>query len=360
MVDGMISGAVWQDYVATADRFNDPRRFSAIIGYEWTSMPGGNNLHRNVLYRDGADLAAQLQPFTAMDSDEPEALWRWMERYEEKTGGKVLALAHNGNLSNGWMFPEINPATGMRIDKEYAVSRARWEPLYEETQIKGDGEAHPYLSTSDEFADYETWDKANLGPVPKEPEMLQYEYAREALKNGLQFEATLGVNPYKFGLVGSTDSHTGLPTAAEDNFFGKHSGQEPDATRIRRPVGEFGGTKLMGWEMVASGYAAVWARENTREAIFEAMTRKEVYASTGPRIALRFFGGWDFEPADADSSQLAAIGYRKGVPMGSDLTPGSRGSLTEFFAGNEQGRVVRQPGSGANRQGLARRPGADS
>jgi hypothetical protein len=331
MADGKISSQIWRDYVATADKFNDPGRFSAIIGYEWSAMPGGNNLHRNVLYRDGAELAAQVQPFTAMESDEPEDLWRWLQDYEEKTGGKVLALAHNGNLSNGWMFPEINPATGKRIDKEYALSRARWEPLYEVTQIKGDGEAHPYLSTSDEFADYETWDKSNLGPVPKKPEMLQYEYAREALKNGLKIEAELGVNPYKFGMVGSTDSHTGLSTAEEGNFFGKHSGAEPDANRIRKPVGKFGDITLVGWEMAASGYAGVWATENTREAIFDAMMRKEVYATTGPRIALRFFGGWDFAPADAQSSELAAIGYKKGVPMGGDLTRAPEGAAPRFL-----------------------------
>ncbi|WP_105103195.1 DUF3604 domain-containing protein [Microbulbifer pacificus] len=331
MSDGKISTQVWQDYVATADKFNVPGYFSAIIGYEWTSMPGGNNLHRNVLYRDGAEQAVRVQPFTAMESDRPEDLWAWMNQYEQSTGGRVLALAHNGNLSNGWMFPEINPATGTRIDREYALTRARWEPIYEVTQMKGDGEAHPYLSTSDEFADYETWDKSNLGPVPKKPEMLQYEYAREALKNGLKLEAELGVNPYKFGMVGSTDSHTGLSTAEENNFFGKHSGVEPDAERTRKPVGKLGDITLMGWEMVGSGYAAVWATENTREAIFDAMMRKEVYATTGPRMELRFFGGWNFEAADATSSELAAIGYSKGVPMGGDLARAPEGRAPRFL-----------------------------
>lgn len=319
--DGKVSGQVWRDYVNTADRYNEPGRFTAMIGFEWTSMPGGSNLHRNVLYRDGAELASRVQPFTVAESDNPEDLWTWMQNYEDTTGGKVLALAHNGNVSNGLMFPENNPATGSRLDADYVSRRARWEPLYEVTQIKGDGEVHPFLSPNDEFADYETWDKANLGPVPKQPPMLQYEYAREALKNGLVFERELGINPYKFGLVGSTDSHTGLATAEEDNFFGKHSGLEPDAGRVNRPLGEFGGIRLMGWEMAGSGYAAVWARENTREAIFDAMMRKETYATTGSRITVRFFGGWEFEAADAHSNTLAAIGYRKGVPMGGDLMP---------------------------------------
>ncbi len=329
--DGKVSTQVWRDYVNSADRYNEPGRFTAMIGYEWTSMPGGNNLHRNILYRDGASLAAQVQPFTAVESDKPEDLWSWMQNYEDKTGGQVLALAHNGNLSNGLMFPEINPRTGSRLDKNYATQRARWEPLYEITQIKGDGEAHPFLSPNDEFADYETWDRSNLGPVPKQSAMLQYEYARQALKNGLAFQRELGVNPYKFGVVGSTDSHTGLATAEEENFFGKHSGLEPDANRTRRPVGEFGGIRIMGWEMASSGYAAVWAKDNTREAIFDAMMRRETYATTGPRITLRFFGGWQFEPADASSAQLAAIGYRKGVPMGANLKPAAKGSAPTFL-----------------------------
>ncbi len=205
--------------------------------------------------------------------------------------------------------------------------------MYEATQIKGDVEAHPFLSPNDEFADYETWDKANLGPVPKKPDMLQYEYAREALKNGLKMEAELGTNPYKFGMVGSTDSHTGLATAEEDNFFGKHSGVEPEPDRWKHLVGEFGPTKIFGWEMAASGYAAVWAEENTRKALFDAMARKEVYATTGPRITVRFFGGWDFTEDDARSRLPAEIGYSKGVPMGGDLGMPPDGKVPTFLVG---------------------------
>ena len=244
----------------------------------------------------------------------------------------MLALAHNGNVSNGLMFPvETNPETGAPLTEGYVETRAKWEPLYEVTQIKGDGEAHPFLSPNDEFADYETWDKSNLGPVLKEQEMLQYEYAREALKNGLKLEADLGTNPYKFGMVGSTDSHTGLATAQEDNFFGKHSGVEPEADRWEHLVGEFGDVKIVGWEMAASGYAAVWAEENTRRAIFDAMERKEVYATTGSRITVRFFGGWEFEEADARSRLPADVGYAKGVPMGGDLSPSPDGAPAPTF-----------------------------
>jgi hypothetical protein len=272
-----------------------------------------------------------MLPFTAAESFNPEDLWKWMEKYEDKTGGRLLALAHNGNVSNGLMFPLINPVTGKPLTREYAETRIRWEPIYEVTQIKGDGETHSYLSPNDEFADYETWDKANLGPVPKKKEMLQYEYAREALKNGLKLEQKLGVNPYKFGMVGSTDSHTGLATAEEENFFGKHSGKEPKPERWSALVGEFGDIKYFGWEQVSSGYAAVWATENTRKAIFDAMKRKEVYATTGPRMTVWFFGGWNFTIDDAEARAPGIIGYSKGVSMGGNLSSARKGKSPSFL-----------------------------
>ena len=326
-------GSVWERYLKVANQYNDPGRFTTIIGYEWTSTEGGNNLHRNVLYRDGAVEAKQMLPYTTAESFNPEDLWKWMEAYEEKTGGRLLALAHNGNVSNGLMFPEINPETGKPLTREYAETRIRWEPIYEVTQIKGDGEAHPYLSPNDEFADYESWDKGNLGPIPKKPEMLQYEYGREALKKGLKLEQKLGVNPYKFGMVGSTDSHTGLATAEEENFFGKHSGKEPKPDRASALVGNFGDIKYYGWEQVSSGYAAVWATENTRKAIWDAMKRREVYATTGPRILVRFWGGWDFEEKDALIRLPGGIGYAKGVPMGGDIYKAPKGKSPTFLVG---------------------------
>ena len=324
--------SVWDDYAATADAYDDPGTFTAFIGYEWTSTEGGNNLHRNVIYRDNAIRARQLLPFTTAETFNPEDLWDWMDRYETETGGRVLALAHNGNVSNGLMFPvETNPATGEALTGDYVERRAKWEPLYEITQIKGDGETHPFLSPNDEFADYETWDKANLGPVPKEDWMLQYEYAREAFKNGLKLEDQLGTNPYKFGVVGSTDSHTALATAQEDNFFGKHSGVEPEPGRWQHVVGEFDATRILGWEMAASGYAAVWAEANTREAIFDAMERKEVYGTTGSRMSVRFFGGWEFTEEDATSRLPAEVGYSKGVPMGADMPDAPEGASAPSF-----------------------------
>jgi len=329
--DEEFSRSIWSRYLDIAEKNNDPGHFSTIIGYEWTSTPGGDNLHRNVLYRGDADEARKMLPYTASESMNPEDLWKWMQRYEDETGGQLLALAHNGNLSNGLMFPEINPVTGEPLTREYAETRIRWEPLYEVTQIKGDGEAHPYLSPTDEFADYEPWAKANLGPVPKQPEMLQYEYAREALKNGLALEQKLGVNPYKFGMVGSTDSHTALATAEEENFFGKHSGKEPKPERWNTLVGEIGDIRWYGWEQVSSGYAAVWTSENTREAIFDAMKRREVYGTTGPRMTVRFFGGWDFEAADARTRAPGRVGYAKGVSMGGDLPRAPAGGAPSFL-----------------------------
>ena len=333
VLDPKFAATVWQRYLDTAEQYNEPGIFSAIIGYEWTSTENGNNLHRNVLYRDGADMARQMNPYTTAESFNPEDLWRWMADYEEKTGGDVLAIAHNGNLSNGTMFPnEINPATGQALTGDYAVNRIKWEPLYEITQIKGDGEAHPLLSPNDEFADYGTWDKNNLGPYAKAEEMLQREYGREALKNGLVLEQTLGTNPYQFGVVGSTDSHTALATADEDNFFGKLSHAEPSPERMHEPLAEFTDELYWdGWSVLASGYAAVWATENTREAIFDAMERKETYATTGPRMTVWFFGGWEFEASDAEQRAPGRIGYSKGVSMGGNLSSAPAGESPSFL-----------------------------
>jgi hypothetical protein len=315
---------VWQRTIDAAEQYNDPGHFSAFIGYEWTSLITGNNMHRVVIYRDDADKASQMVPYTTYPpygSPNPRDLWKWLGSYEEKTGGDILAIAHNGNLSNGIMFPTVEQFDGKKLDKEYVTERAKWEPLYEATQIKGDGEAHPFLSPDDEFADYENWDIGNLDAVPtvKTDDMLAREYARAALKNGLAIEASLGTNPYKFGMLGSTDSHTGLATAEEDNFFGKHSGAEPKPQRMDHPFFKNEKGTIMGWGMVASGLAAVYAKDNTRESIFDAMARKEVYATTGSRMLVRFFGGWEFTDADRASRNPAFAGYQKGVPMGSDL-----------------------------------------
>jgi hypothetical protein len=327
----------WDTTIKAAEEANDPGRFTAFIGYEWTSNAGGNNLHRNVIFRDDASKASQAVPFTTLPplgSPNPVDLWKWMGDYEAKTGGRVLAIAHNGNLSNGRMFPIIESFSGKRVTREYVETRAKWEPLYEVTQIKGDGEAHPMLSPSDEFADFEIWDAGNLDlTVDKQPAMLEFEYARSGLRNGLRLENELGTNPYKFGMVGSTDAHTGLTAVEEDNFFGKVSSGEPNPERAAHVFlnNPRGGRVIAGWQTIASGYAGVWAADNTREALFDAMERKETYATTGPRMVVRFFGGWDFDMRDAQNRMPAEIGYRKGVPMGGDLRAGPAGKAPSFL-----------------------------
>ncbi|MCT8161762.1 DUF3604 domain-containing protein [Pseudoruegeria sp. SHC-113] len=333
----------WTEYTALADRYNEPGVFSAIIGFEWTSE-GGDNIHRNVLFRGNAAEANQTVPFSQFDSKNPEDLWAYLQAFEDRTGGDVLAIPHNGNLSNGRMFSNLT-FDGAPLTAEIAALRARFEPVIETTQIKGDGEAHPFLSPDDEFADFDTWDASNLnGTEVKTPEMLEFEYSREALKNGLLLESTLGVNPFKVGQIGSTDAHTGLAAVGEDNFFGKHSGVEPEPNRWKHLVIEAPDPSLSiyGWKQASGGLAAVWAAENTREAIFDAIERREVYGTTGSRIMLRFFGGWTFAPEDAMSRLPGDIGYAKGVPMGGDLprNPGEGApnfliaALKDPFSGN--------------------------
>lgn len=325
----------WQETIKAAEEANDPGRFTAFIGYEWTAG-GANNLHRNVIFRDGGDKASKVEPYTTippLGSGKPSDLWKWMAAYEEKTGGNVLAIAHNGNVSNGKMFPTVEEY-GRKVDRKYAEERMQWERLYEVTQTKGDGEAHPYLSPNDEFANFEKWDKGNLdGSAVKTKEMLEFEYARSALKNGLLLEQKMGANPYKFGMIGSSDAHNGLAAMEEENFFGKTAPQEPSPERMHKVFVQDpkSGVKIMDWEVSSSGYAAVWATENTREAIFDAMSRRETYATTGPRMAVRFFGGWEFEAKDAKNRIPAHLGYTKGVPMGGDLRDAPKGKAPTFL-----------------------------
>ena len=329
--------STWEKIIAAAEQYNEPGRFTAFIGYEWTSNTDGNNLHRNVIFRDNGNKASMVDPFTVYPpygSDNPADLWKWMDGYEKKTGGSVLAIAHNGNLSNGLMFPVVE-AFGKKLDSEYAQTRAKWERLYEVTQTKGTGEAHPVLSPTDEFASFEIWDKGNLdGSAAKKKEMLEFEYARSAYKNGLKLEKELGTNPYKFGLVGSSDAHTALSAMEEDNFFGKTVPQEPSPHRMQKAFIDVKktGVKIMDWEVSSSGYAGVWANENTRESIWDAMERKETYATTGTRMIVRFFGGWDFNEEDASNRLPAQSGYSKGVPMGGDLHTAPRGKAPTFLA----------------------------
>ena len=319
-----LKSAIWSDVARTADEFNNPGIFTAFSAYEWTAMYAGNNLHRCVILKDDADTVSQWIPYSAQSSSNPEDLWAALLEYEETTGGEALSIPHNGNLSNGLMWDNVT-YDGDAINNDYAERRMRWEPIAEVTQIKGDSETHPTLSPNDPFADFERWDEFNISnTIRTTPDMYPGSYARSALKRGLELERSAGANPYAFGMIGSTDDHTSLATAEEDNFFGKFANSEPGVRT--------GNSRMAGlnadWELGASGLAAVWAPQNTREDLFASMKRREVYATTGSRIVLRFFGGWNYAPDSVHSPYFETIGYRDGVPMGGELTPESDGAPT--------------------------------
>jgi len=345
---GSMARSYWEQSTAAAEKYNEPGLFTAFIGFEWTSSPGGANLHRNIIFQDAKDKADTIIPFSAYDSVDPEKLWEFMAAYEKSTGGKLLAIAHNGNLSDGLMFDDVTLTSKKPLDRDYAERRARWEPLYEVTQIKGDGETLPELSPEDEFADYYTWEPASFSAVATTPEMLPNEYARAALKRGLRFEQELGVNPFKFGMIGSTDAHTSIPSTEEDSFFGKISVAEPSGDPLRyeeiangrlHPDPE---VKTRLYESMAGGLTAIWSRENTREALWDAMARKEAYATTGTRLRVRVFAGWDLVASDLQRSNFAEHGYDHGVPMGGDLEHAPNGKAPTMLI-----RVLRDP-DGAN------------
>lgn len=308
--DPRVFRTAWKSTAETADRHNEPGKFTAFIGWEWTSTPSGMNLHRIVFTPDGSDKAAQYLPFSLNDSEKPRDLWTWLAKTAKDVGTDFLAIGHNSNLSNGRFFP-LEDEDGQPVDHEYAQLRDRWEPVEEVTQYKGDSETHPLLAPDDEFADFERYKhRLDGGPL----EHVIGSYARSGLIRGMQLEAEIGSNPYKFGMIGATDTHTGFASAEEKNFLGKYAQDSIPEAKAKATV-----PGSLGWDASAMGFAGVWAADNTRKAIFEAFRRKEVYATTGPRIRLRFFGGWNYDSQDADSTNLASLGYEKGVPMGGDL-----------------------------------------
>jgi hypothetical protein len=354
-----VNRTVWGEIMEASDRHNEPGKFTAFMGWEWSSTPQGANLHRVVVMRGGKANGDTFIPYTSFDSNEPEDLWAWLEETSKKADTDFLAIPHNSNISKGLMFPLVD-SKGKAVTAEYAALRMRWEPVVEMTQIKGDSETHPKLSPTDEFADYETYDHTIEVEGTKEKVMFsdgflgelseqdrKYieentervaqvgDYARTALLRGLVLQDRIGGNPYKFGMIGSTDSHTAMASAEEDNFHGKMA---IDSTPGTKKADIIPGTP--GWDMGAAGLAAVWATENTRDALFDAMKRKEVYATTGPRIELRFFGGYDFGAGDAGAGDVAGAGYTKGVPMGSDLAKAPEGKAPTFLI-----RAVKDPKS---------------
>jgi len=344
-----LTRSIWERITSSAEQFNDPGTFTAMIGFEWTSSPGGSNLHRNVLFRDAKDKADQIIPLSNYDTSDPEKLWEWMAVYEQKTGGKLLAIAHNGNLSNGLMFDDVTLTDKTPLTRDYAERRMRWEPVYEVTQIKGDGEAHPGLSPNDEFADFGTWDKGSFGSEPKTPDMLPREYARAALMRGLEYEQSLGANPFKFGMIGSTDSHTSLASTEPNNFFSKATPAEPGTHgRYDERITGFAQTEggpditMRAAQSLSAGLAGAWAKDNTRESLWDAFKRKEVFATTGTRLSVRVFAGWDFSEDAVNSPNFARIGYDGGVPMGGDLNTAPAGKAPRLMI-----QALRDP-DGAN------------
>jgi len=335
-IAGPLMMSVWQRAAAIADKYNEPGKFTTIIGFEWTPTPGGDNLHRNVLLRDGQERAVQVFPFTSWESQDPEKLWAWMEAYEQRTGGRALAIPHNANLSNGRMFA-AEAFDGSPLTRDYAERRRRWEPIQEIVQTKGASESHPMISPNDEFLEYGLagWELGNLtldGPPFSKDKMLN-SYVRAGLMRGLEHEEKLGINPFKFGVIGSSDVHQALPFVEEDNFFGKFPGQEPspDRWKQRSSLSEGDGEARFTWQYLAAGYAAVWAKENTREAIFDALMRRETYGTSGTRMTVRLFGGYDYTTEDAESRYLVDVGYTKGVPMGGDLQAAPAGKAPAFL-----------------------------
>ena len=305
----------WSEIVDVAERHNAPGKFTAFVGWEWSSIPTGANLHRVIMSPNGAAQAKQYLPFGSDQSQYPQDLWAWLDKTAQQTGSEFLAIPHNSNVSKGYMFPEVT-LRGQPITVEYARTRLKWEPVFEVTQIKGDSETHPQLSPNDEFAGFEKYNHY-LQNTAEEYRVTKGDFIRSGLLRGLEQESKLGVNPFKLGMIGSTDSHTGLSSAEENNFWGKYAHDStPESKRGQDVIGE----DATGWSMQAAGLAAAWAKESTRESIFAAFKRREVYASTGPRIKVRVFGGWDFKDGIQNANNMSEVGYQKGVPMGGDLT----------------------------------------
>lgn len=325
--------SAWQREIEAADKNNIPGKFTTLFAWEWTAMVAGKNLHRNVISNANAQQAGQFIPYAAgqfyslkgIDSNRPEDLWAWLDATSKRVGIDFIAIPHNSNISGGLMFDVVD-SDGRPLDAQYARTRMRWESLVEITQTKGTSEVTPELAPSDEFAEFEVRRKLLIG-TPVQPQAA--DYVRTALMRGLSFKDSLGVNPYKFGVIGATDNHIGMTSVEENNFHGKIASDARLSQHVpvqgQRPV------IFPDWEMSASGLTGVWADENTRDSLFAAMKRKEVYATTGTRISLRVFGGFSFDSRDARARDIAAVGYRKGVPMGGDLTAVPKGKAPSLL-----------------------------
>ncbi|MEH6586561.1 MAG: DUF3604 domain-containing protein [Halioglobus sp.] len=312
-----VSAKAWEEITGAADANNTPGEFTALIGWEWSSNGGGANLHRIVITDSDAETARQYLPYSFLDSAFPEDLWSWLDKTSASTGADFIAIPHNSNISKGYMF-DTETLRGQPLSAEYIAARSRWEKVTEVTQIKGDSETHPELSPQDAFADFETFDfyiQRDATPYVAS----QGDYIRSALRTGLELEKQFGQNPYQFGLIGSSDAHSGLAGAEEDNFHGKFAADS--IPENKQGLVELADRRTpKGWDMSASGLAGVWAQNNTRESILAALKAREVYATTGPRIAVRYFAGREYGEDILESAQLYSDAVASGVPMGGQLS----------------------------------------
>jgi hypothetical protein len=333
LTDPKVAGTVWKETIAAAEQANQPQKFTAFCSYEWTSMPNNMNMHRNIFFKDCKNVPPM--PFSALDSPYPEDLWNWMDG-QRKTGNELLAISHNANVSDGRMFPIEVDFKGRPIDAAYAASRMQNEPLIEIKQIKGASETHPLLSPNDEFSGFEIWSLLLGDPPGRIPHIIG-SYARQALKDGLAMQDTKGYNPYKFGFGAAADSHNTGVAYRQDNWFGAHAMADP-APEIR-----LSGKLTAGMDprtLGTAGLTGVWAEENTRPSIFEAMQRKETFGVSGPHIKVRLFGGWEYTADMLKDKDWVKTGYSRGLPMGGDLPP-AKGKAPTFMVW-----AVKDPTSG--------------
>jgi len=323
LVAPALASSIWDKNNAMANAANEPGKFTAFNSYEWTSTPDNANMHRNIFYRDSAHLSKM--PFSSFDSQAPEDLWAWMDE-QRAQGIELLAISHNGNVSDGLMYPSEVDFKGRPIDKAWADSRMRNERLTEIKQIKGQSETHPLLSPNDEFANYEVMSYLlgdPQGVFPKIPGG----YVRDALRTGIAMQDANGYNPYKTGIVAGSDSHNAAAPYRQDNYFGGHAMEDGGLKeRMEGHIFAGGDIRLMN----PAGLTAIWAEENTRASLFDGMQRRETFGTSGPRLKVRFFGGWNYNDKSVDGRDWVEKAYAGGVPMGSDLPAAKAGAAPSF------------------------------
>ncbi|WP_053990584.1 DUF3604 domain-containing protein [Mangrovimonas sp. TPBH4] len=314
LTDADLAKSLWKEIIAIGDKHNEPGKFTTFSAFEWTSAPNNRNLHRVVLFGDNSNIPSL--PYSVFDSAKPEDLWVYMENARTK-GATLLAVPHNGNASDGMMF-ELVDSEDNAITKAYSETRMRNEPLYEITQIKGTSEVHPDLSPNDEFANFELWDYT-LSAITERPKNRKGSYLREAYKDGLKLDSKGAGNPFKYGVIGDSDTHNSASSIEEDNYTGKFGMENNPEHRLEGIPGNKEASNQQIREFSSGGLAGVWAEANTRESIFEALKRKETFGTSGPRMKVRFFGGYSYTEDLLGQNNWLKTAYESGVPMGSDL-----------------------------------------